>query len=93
MRLPFSSFLKSSIASLIKTYSDLFWIYVLQIVVQSATCRNVAVPRVNKFYEKNRSKKLLLSEKPCYEVKAFLAQDVLKIKWLTNVQSCICDNS
>ena len=48
---------------------------------------SVAVPRVTKFYEKNRSKQIFFPEKPCNRVKAFLAQDnwfifegILKIK-------------
>ena len=48
---------------------------------------NVAVPRVTKFYEKNRSKKFFFSEKPFNRVKTFLAQHkwfifdgILKIK-------------
>lgn len=38
MRLPFSSFLKSVIASTLRHIQNLFSIYVLQIVVQSVTC-------------------------------------------------------
>ena len=37
--------------------------------------RTVVVPRVTKFYTKNRSNKLFFSEKLCYSARAFLAED------------------
>ena len=92
IRLPFSSLLFKLYRLNVKTNSDLFSIYSFKSLNSARHIfyagRNVAVPRVTKFYEKNRSNFFFLFEKHCYKVKAFLAQDnrfIFEGIWKTKV--------